>query len=478
MRITEQWVLSHAPGPAVAEEARALSEKNRFLSRGRTEDALTCWGLCVGSARNPYYVSVDMTLSETEPVYSCSCSSRHFPCKHMLALLYDLLDGKPFEIGAPPAYVLRARTQQARALEQSAARLQKMRKYNATGREKKVERQLDALAKSEKLSDMLLKSGVASVAALPAQTLDRLAAELGNYSLPAVRDMFEHIALLDRQSRQEDADTRRCYVGILETLATLRALTGKARKFLGELRSSASYSLENPLLFEALGGVWNDDELREIGSYRKAARLVQLSFDVSCDEAKHVYTERGFWLDLTRGDIVRTGSPHASRTLDYGGTDNSCFDLLEVPVLYESPIAPCPHVWWDDASAHGLTDDDRAAVLRCADARLAEVLDHARQQLKDPLLPPVFPALVAVGAVGTVDGTPVLADREGARIALCDRAEDGAEHASTSRLRALPATPAEGDALFGLVFYDEDARKLCLHPYSLVTAADIFRLHY
>lgn len=237
MRITEQWVLSHAPGPAVAEEARALSEKNRFLSRGRTEDALTCWGLCVGSARNPYYVSVDMTLSETEPVYSCSCSSRHFPCKHMLALLYDLLDGKPFEIGAPPAYALRARTQQARALEQSAARLQKMRKYNATGREKKVERQLDALAKSEKLSDMLLKSGVASVAALPAQTLDRLAAELGNYSLPAVRDMFEHIALLDRQSRQEDADTRRCYVGILETLATLRALTGKARKFLGELQS-------------------------------------------------------------------------------------------------------------------------------------------------------------------------------------------------------------------------------------------------
>lgn len=478
MRITEQWILSHAPGPAVAEEARALSDKNRFLSRGRTEDKLTCWGLCVGSARNPYYVSADLTLSETEPIYSCSCPSRHFPCKHVLALLYDLLEGKPFEIGEPPAYVLRARTRQARELEESAARLQKVRKYNAAAKEKKLERQLDALAKSEKLSDMLLKNGVASVSALPAQTLDRLAAELGNYSLPAVRDMFEHIALLDRQSHQEGADTRRCYVGILETLAALRALTGKARKFLSELRSSESYSLEDPMLFEALGGVWNDDELREIGSYRKGARLVQLSFEAAQDEAKHVYAERGFWLELTRGDIVRTGSLHASRTLDYGGTDDSCFDLLEIPILYESPIAPYPNVWWDDARDHDLTANDRAALLRCAGTSLAEALNRARQQLKDPLSPPIVPVLVVVGSVGIIADMPVLADRAGVRIVLRDRAEDGPERASTGRLFSLPTAPAEGDALFGLIFYDESARQLCMHPYSLVTAEDIFRLQY
>ena len=478
MQITEQWILSHAPSPTVAEEARALSDKNRFLSRGRTADAATCWGLCVGSARNPYYVSVDMTFSETEPLYSCSCPSSHFPCKHTLAVLYDLLNDKPFEIGEPPAYVLRARARHARELEQSAARLEKVRKYNAAAREKRFDRQLDALVKAENLADMLLKDGVSSVSNLPAQTLDRLAAELGNYSLPAVRDLFERIALLDRQSRQEGADARRCYVDMIETLAALRMLTGKARKFLGELRSSESYGLENPMLFEALGGIWDNDELREIGSYRKSARLVQLSFDVSHNEGKRAYAERGFWLDLTRCDIVQTGSMHTSRTLDYIGTDDTCFDLLEVPILYESPVGPCPSVWWDDARGHDVTEAEYAEVLRCADARLSDAMDRAASYLKNPLSPPAVPVLITVGAIGTVNRSPVLADREGTRIALRDHGKDGADLASTSRLFSLPVLPAEGNALFGLMFYDEDARQLALHPYSLVTENDIIRLQY
>lgn len=477
MQITEQWILTHAPSPTVAEDGRAISEKERYLTRCRTKDALTYWGECAGSARNPYYVSIDCALSEKDPTYSCSCPSRHFPCKHALALMYDILAGKAFDVGDAPAYVLRARARQAKENARAAARLERTRKYDAAVKEKKLAMQLDALDKAEKLADGLLANGLQTVFELPAQTLERMAAELGNCGLPAARDAFERIALLARQNRQTPY-VRYGQDKMLRELVFLRVLTEKARRFLREQLSSESYALENPLLYEALGGEWNDDELREIGSYRKNARLVQLSFDVAYDEAKRGYRERGFWAELTRRDIVCTHSFHASRTLDYVGTDDTCFDLLEIPILYESPVSPYPRVWWDNAASTELSGEDLAAVLRCAEPRIANAAERAKARLSDPLLPDFVPVLIAVGSVGRVGETLVLADGADERIALRDRRDDGADRASVRRLAALPRAPETGDALFGLVFYDGLNRQLCLQPYSLVTPDEIVRLQY
>lgn len=471
MQITEQWILAHAPSPAVAEDGRSISAAERFLTRRRTTDA--CWGECAGSARNPYYVSIDWSLSD-EPVYSCSCASRHFPCKHALALMFDLLAGKPFEEDEPPAYLLRVRAREQRERERSAQRLEKSRKYDAAVKQKKLERQLAALDKAEKLSDQLLTDGLA---AIPVQALERMAAELGNCDLPAARDVFERIILLDKRSRHNAGAVQSRCAQMLRALLSLRALTGRARKFLAEQLSSESYSLEDPLLFEALGGVWNSDELREIGLYRKSARLVQLSFDVSYDEAKRAYAERGFWLELDRGDIVQTQSLHPSRNLNYVGTDDSCFSLLEVPVLYESPVPPCLRVWWDDCASVELTKADYAAVLRRA-VSVADAVSRAKPHLENPLLADTVPVLIRVGTLGIVDGRFVLEDAIGGRIVLRDRSDDSSTPASVRRLAALPEAAAEGDALFGLLYCDDADGRLCLHPYSLITADRIIRLQF
>lgn len=458
MQITEQWILAHAPSPAVAEDGRGISAADRFLSRCRTEDARTFWGTCAGSARNPYYVSVDWSLGE--PTYSCSCASRHFPCKHALALMFDILGDKPFDVEPPPAYVLRVRARETRERERAAQRLEKARRYDAAVKQKKLERQLAALDKAGRLSDQLLTDGLA---ALPAQTLERMAAELGNCDLPAARDVFERVALLDRQRGGAQQ--------MLRALRTLRALTGRARKFLAEQLSSESYSLEDPLLFEALGGVWNNDEMREIGLYRKSARLVQLSFDVAYDEAKRACVERGFWMELSRGDLVQTRSMHPSRGIQYVGTDDSCFTLVEVPVLYESPVPPCPRVWWEDCATVPLTGDDYTAVLQRAES-VADAVRRARPRLADALLTDTVPTLLRAGSLGTVGNELVLEDGRGGRIALRDRAADGAERATVRRLTAPQGT----GAVFGLLFLD--GGRLCLHPYSLITAERILRLQF
>ena len=42
----------------------------------------------------------------------------------------------------------------------------------------------------------------------------------------------------------------------------------------------------------------------------------------------------------------------------------------------------------------------------------------------------------------------------------------------------LPGEIPAGSALFGLMFYDERDRSICLHPYSVVTPDEIVRLQY
>ena len=478
MQITEQWILAHAPGPAVAEDGRALSEAGCYTGLRRSADGKTCWAECAGSARNPYSVSIDWALSEEEPAYSCSCASPHSPCKHVMGLMYELLDGKTFFIDELPSYVLKVRARHATETERAAERLKRARRHDAVMRDQKLERQIAGIEKAESFSEELLRGGVAALSDRAAQTMRRLAVELGNSALPGARDLLEHIALLEYRMRQDEGDAAQCHADMVRDLAALRALTAQARRYLDEQRRLGSYPLENPVLYEQLGGEWNADELQELGSCRKNARLVQLSFDVTVDEARRVNVERGFWLDLAQGDIVQTRNVRSLKELKYTTGEDSCFDLLEVPLLNEAPTQPCRLVWWDAASPHALTEEERATLPSFASWSLAGVLDAARVMLSKPLLPGAVPAFVRIGAVGCVGGTPVLEDGDGARIVLRDRREDGEALASVFRLTVLPRPPAKDDALFGLVFYDEEDRRLCLHPYSLVTAEEIIRLQF
>ncbi len=478
MHITEQWILSHAPGPALAESGRELSGAGSFSALRRTADGMTFWAECAGSAHNPYYVSVDFALSADEPVFSCSCPSRQTPCKHALGLLYELLADRKFTVDEEPAYVERARAKRAAEQERAAARLERARRQNAASREKRLSRQLEGLDKAEKFSNDLVRGGLSAASELPAQSLDRLAAEMGSCDLPGARDAFERMALLDRRLRQGELSERACAPELLRTLAALRIMILRARVFLERQLASGGYALEEPVLYEMLGGEWNADELRAIGACRKNARFVQLSFDVSGGDGRRARAERGFWMDLTRGELVHTLSTRPARMPKGEGMDDSCFSLLEIPLVYEAPVLPCPCVWWEDAAARTLSGDDLAVLRGFAATSIQKTVRASAEKLSEPLLPGYAPVLMRVGAVGYVGRTLVLEDAEGGRVALRDRPSDGAEHASVCRLTALPHPPEKGDAIFGLLFYDESDRRYCIHPYSVVRADGVVRLQF
>ncbi len=479
MKLTEQMILMQAPNSAAVENGRKLSKKGSFSNHHKTADSTLYWAECAGSGKNPYQISIDFSSPDGAPICRCSCPSRQFPCKHALGMMFELLGEREFEVAEIPAGLAEKRAKQAaRAAKKEAgeARSPKPKKTNTAAQKKKLRQQLEGLDQAERMVNDLLSAGVSTLSGSSYQFFEKLARDLGNYYLTGPQTAFSRIALTVRQIQTHPEQATSLYAEALRVLISLNATIKKSRDFLGSKLESENYSAGDSIIYEALGGIWRLEDLKAIGSCRENARLVQLSFDVSLDEAKREYIERGFWLELERGDLVRTLNYRPVKALKHVKAEDSCFELVEVPTLYVYPGAAGPRVRWEGFTTRPISDSERRAVPSFAKEDIPVVVKRAKNQMKNTLLPKYIPALLPVGRIGTVGDDFVLEDPAGNRILLRDRCEDGVDHASVDRLASVPLP--EGSALFGLVFYDEADRRICLHPYSAATPEQIVRLKY
>lgn len=483
MDLTEQFILLQAPNPAAAENGRKLSKKGGFSAHHRTEDDTLYWAECAGSGKSPYRVSIDFTNRDA-PTCRCSCPSRQFPCKHALGLMFEILAAKPFEVGEIPQDIADKRARQAaRAAKKEAAadnpeKPAKPKKPNTAARKKKLAKQLEGLDMAEKMVDELLTSGLGTLAGSSAQTFDKLAKELGSCYLTGPQTAFTRIALAVRAVQRDPAQADAAYNQALRLLVALRSTIKKGRVFLEGKLEAGDFSAEDSALFEALGGVWTLEELGAIGSVRENAKLVQLSFDVSVDEAKKEQVERGWWLDLGSGDIFQTLNLRPLRAMKYVKGDDSRFDLIEAPALYIYPGEGDRRARWESASTRPLFPEEQAKLPTLAQPSLAAAVKLVKGTIKNTLAPKFLAVLLPIGQLGKIGEEYVLEDPAGERIVLRDRPEDGSGHACTQRLSMLPKRLSAGSALFGLMFYDGRDRSLCLHPYSVVTPKNVIRLQY
>ena len=478
MTLTEQLILLQEPNPAAAENGRKLWKKGSFSALHRTEDNTLYWAECAGSGKTPYRVSIDWTDPDA-PVCRCSCPSRQFPCKHALGLMFQQLAGGTFEPAELPQEIADKRARQAaRAAKKEAEGPAKPKKPNTAAQKKKLAKQLEGLDMAERMVDDLLTSGLGALAGASAKTYDKLAKDLGSCYLTGPQTAFTRIALAVRTVQQDPEGAEGAYAEALRILVALRSTIKKARIFLQNKLEAGSFSPEDSALFEALGGVWKLEDLGAIGSVREQVRLVQLSFDVAFDPAKKEYVERGWWIDLDSGSLFQTRNLRPMKALKHVKGEDSRFGALEVPTLYIYPGEGDRRVRWESAASRPLTAQEQAALPALAQPGLAAAVKLTRGSIKNTLAPKFLAVLVPVGALGKVGEDFVLEDPAGDRIVLRDRPEDGPDHASTARLAMLPEALPAGSALFGLMFYHQGDRSLCLHPYSVVTPEKIIRLLY
>lgn len=98
LKVVEQLATDQASLKAAA----GLARPGKWSGIGTSQDATLVWGECAGSGANPYRVMADLRDMGSK----CTCPSRKFPCKHVLALLW--LDAEailPFPPAETPGWV-------------------------------------------------------------------------------------------------------------------------------------------------------------------------------------------------------------------------------------------------------------------------------------------------------------------------------------------------------------------------------------
>lgn len=102
MSITLQSVQAIAPDQASLNAANKLLKPAKWPLRQIDDGAGLVWGECQGSGANPYRTVFD----KADQGYKCTCPSRKFPCKHVLALMWMYADTPTdFGPGATPDWV-------------------------------------------------------------------------------------------------------------------------------------------------------------------------------------------------------------------------------------------------------------------------------------------------------------------------------------------------------------------------------------
>ena len=199
-QVTEQQILALAPNPAAASNGRKISQKGGFVRLEKSADDTFYLGECTGSGKSNYITTADY-IDPKAPVFRCSCPSRQFPCKHSLALLYEMMAGKSFTVCEIPEDILKKRekkqSRDAKAQEkeqggaaesQSTEHTEKKKAASAragkAARARKIKKQLEGLALTARLLRELLRAGLGTMGGTALDTYRQLSKQLGDYYLP------------------------------------------------------------------------------------------------------------------------------------------------------------------------------------------------------------------------------------------------------------------------------------------------------
>ena len=472
--ITEQYITMLAPNANAVTNGRKISQKGGFVKRLRSGDDTFYMGECSGSGKSNYITSADF-VDEAAPVFRCSCPSRQFPCKHSLALLFEISQGKAFEECEIPEDILQKRQKkEARAKKTATEKKAGKPKANQAAQTKKIKKQLEGLKLAEEMMRSLLSAGLGTMGGASIKTYRDLAKQLGDYYL-AGPQLYVSRLILEIEAFQKDGESVH-YQNAAHILTQLRALVKKSEAYLTQKLEKGEVGNDDNILYEELGGIWKLSQLQELGLKKEDATLLQLSFQVVYDAARKEYIDIGWWADVDTGEVSVTQNYRPLKAMKYIKQEETVFEAVSVPVLTYYPGEVNRRIRWEGASYQPVTREQREAVMGHAEKSIAAAAKKVKNHLKNTLSEECVVMLVGFRQIGKVGEGYVMEDAEGNRICLQDM--PGME-GTVQRLGMLADGSLFRDkALLGAFFYHEGKRRICVQPYSIVAEGQVVRLLY
>ncbi len=468
--ITEDFVISSAPNSNAVANARKISRTGGFYVLKKTADDTLIFGECKGSGAKPYYTSADF-IGDT-PVFRCSCPSRQFPCKHSLALMFDWLAEKDFEVGEVPEDIASKRKKiENKAKKAENSEPPKPKKTNKSALTKKLKKQREGLELAENFVNDILSRGVSSINNASCAQYQALAKQLGDYYLPEPQAiMLEIIALAQKLSEKADDNQLNKFT---ELCVRLSVSVRKSMDYIDKKLESGEVMPEDSILYEAMGNVWKLTQLKEIGLFKQNSEIMQLSFNVIEDGVHNMYIDKAYWLDLTDGEICKTENKRPFRAIGYIKEEDSFFGVYQVSELYRYPGGLNRRVRWENADIRNREQADFAKAVSFAENSLSEAVKKAKNELKNTLSSPCAAVLIKYDNIGFADdGHGVL--KSGDETITLKSGADYPDVINVLKIVGCDKYNRADCAVMGELFYEN--RKIYLCPLAIVTPENIIRL--
>ena len=476
--INQEFIEAAAPNAEAAKNGRGLVLKSKFLTLHHSPDESLLFGQCQGSGKTPYLCSADFAVPE-KPVYRCTCPSRQFPCKHSLGLLYALVEGKKFTSAEVPEELASKREKMAARAEKNKADAEKPAKVNKSALAKKIKAQLEGIDLLEKLTQDVVRLGIGNMNAKTAHELDEQAKQLGNAYLPGAQAALRRYTTLFSTEHGEErshAEREAGYSEALDQLGRLHALIRKGRAYLQMRLDDPELAPETDTGIAAwLGHAWQLRELKDAGLVEENVELVQLAFHSYDDAARKEYVDAGIWMNLGSGRVCLTQTFRPYQAAKYIKSDDSFFQVAQIPELCVYPGDLNPRVRWDGMTARPIEPRDLAKIRSHGRSTFADAVKEVKSILKEPLADKHPICALNYRRIGAVEKAFVVEDKSGDRLVVTDVGLSE-EPRSSHLLLLMPKEVLQDQTLIVRFHHDLDRRQLQVKPLSIVTDSEVIRL--
>lgn len=488
IEITEQQILAFAPNTPAASNGKKISQKGGFVKLERTSDNTLYIGECKGSGKNNYITSADY-IDQASPVFRCSCPSRQYPCKHSLALLYEILAGKEFSICEVPEDIIRKREKkmardnktakpESEMTEEELKKAEKKKaaaaKTTKNARIKKLKNQLKGLDLADKMTDSLVMAGLGTIGGASLKTYQEIVKQMGDYYLTGPQKLCNQL-LIEITKFQKDGDETH-YSNAIDILKKLHTLSQKSRKYIENKLANDDATLDDNMLYEELGGIWKLAELEEAGRGMEDKNFVQLSFWIDYSEAAKLYIDTGCWICLEDGNIYITYNYRPLKAIKHIKQDDSVFGVASVHRAATYPGEGNLRIRWENAQIRDLTEEDYSRITSFAPGSINTEAKAIKNTLKNTLAHPMLIQLIKYQKIARCSDGFVLISESGDNILLGDMPD---MEQTTPRIEMLPGSYLLKDqVMLAAFYYNNRNHRLQAQPLSIITKNSILRLLY
>lgn len=345
-------------------------------------------------------------------------------------------------------------------------------KKSKAAKTKRIKKQLEGL----KLIHNVLQTGLGTIEGDSIKRYTDLAKQLGGYSLSGPQFYVKQL-IIEMEAWKKDGEERHDQKAI-DILLNLHILVKKLVSYLNHKLESEELDPIDNILFEAFDGIWELDELNKRELKKERVTLVQLAFEMGLDEARREYVDTGWWADVESGEVFFTCNRRPIKALKYVKQEDTVFDTVYVPVLTYYPGEWNRRIRWEEALLREQKGKELVMLQEHAEKSLPDTVEKVKNLLKDRLSNLYIVLLFAYETIGKVEEIPVMTDAFGNRIMLADM-ELEAHEGSVERLFVLLEEELfRNQVLLGAFFYEEEKRRICVQPYSIVTNDRVIRLLY